>query len=59
LNLRDLGSVVSTHDAAAFSSQRSTVFQAFCWTRAIEDLFKPSTLIAATSSNIVRRCWRR
>jgi hypothetical protein len=28
--------------------QRSTVFQALCWTRAIADLFRPSTLRIAT-----------
>jgi hypothetical protein len=45
--------------AAAFSSQRFTVFQASCLARAMADLLTPSTLRAATSSNVARRCRRR
>ena len=41
------------------SSQRWTVFQAIRFTRAIPDLFTPSTLREATSSNVPRRCWSR
>src|SRR5439155_18782501 len=44
---------------AALSSHRATVFQAIRFTRAIADLFKPSTLSLATSSKVARRCWSR
>jgi hypothetical protein len=47
------------HEWAAFSSHRATVFQAICFTRAMADLFRPSTLSSATSSKVERRCWSR
>ena len=65
LKLRDcessaiLRSLNRRQEWAAFSSQRATVFQAICFTRAIADLFRPSTLRVATSSKVARRCWSR
>ena len=48
-----------TTKVGALSSQRLTVFQPIRFTRAIADLFRPSTLSVATSSKVARRCWSR